>query len=103
LAELAFHEEANSEQVAFEIRSRFDHTIVPGHRRLDAAVQGVPPVLGDPDVRRRLDAVREAAARVVWTAEDLTDGFFRMRRNVGLRWLLGRRSDDREDDLLSPV
>jgi hypothetical protein len=102
LADLALRNGVNSENLSFAVRSLFDNTIRPGYGRLEAAVQSVPPVLGDPDLRRRLNAVREAAARMMWTAEDLIDGFFRERRNVGLRWLLGRRSGEREDDLLSP-
>jgi hypothetical protein len=102
MARRAFGDEANSDRVAFEIRSLFDHTIRPGHGRLETAVESLAPAPGDKDLRRKLDALREAAARLLWTAEDLTDGFFRGRRNVGLRWLVGRRSGERENDLFSP-
>lgn len=47
----------------------------------------------------RREALGEAARRLAWTAEDMA-AFFRQ-RDLGLRWLLRNRDDDRWDDVFS--
>jgi hypothetical protein len=93
----------NSAILPFAVADLYDNTIRPMHAHLDESLRRLVAGVGILGPCDPLHQLRDAAQRVVWTAEDLTDGFFRAKRNVGLRRLIGLRDGERWDDLFSPA
>ncbi len=101
-ADVCFGGREGDGDLSLAARANYVTSIQLEYTRLESRLAELLPLLTDPELRRRLDNVRCSAQRVVWTVEDVSDGFLRVRRNAGLRWLLCHRGHDRLRDVLSP-